>query len=773
MMKKNINQIIFVLITAILCLSGRVIAQETKATKYVCLGLGNLVPDVDFGISIMNKVTPMGCNSVLLTIWWDRVYPKPDSKPDFRQLDNQINHAINTLGIKVAIRIQLGRDFTLTKGFWSEDESVKDFKGYPLTDYYNTNNFSFAHQPSVEKAKGFVKEICERYKKYQKEGKIIFITVVNTPQQELGYGFQNQQWPSPFYPAVFDHSKWAMIKFKDSMREKYTNIRTLNSYWATNYKSFSEVEPYVNWANVKDSFRGRRGQDWYVIRHIMLKNYYDQIIDAIKSVDKNYQVACEYGGIADNLTLLRTTYGFVNLTEKADILKTSVEGFQGDLAASNLLPHQKFYTEVAFFDLQTEEDIKKYVRRAISYNCEFIMLGISEDPVAFNKTLPAFQDAVRSLNETKKPLVFEDSVSYKLSQLIDSREMVLNDWKSRSNEGQKAVKVKLIEDLILENKPISNPLPDEGGNNYTPSGIPPKKDGPNELPVATIKNYTKEVVIGQEFRFRLPEHLFYDRDGFIAYIDVVEMPAWLSFNLFELTFSGKNDFMGKNEIKLRIYDNNGYSIDESIFIDVVPPIVDLELIKADYFDIPIQGWGYLENNRTLVLDALPEKLNIIAHCNLDSALFRFELSGPYKIKRESSRVPYNLFGEGRGLAFPVGNYSLHVKAFKKDSLVTYKTVTFKVIYSTDSLKNILPEWKIYPNPFENICNIKLPENTNHEQLNFYFLSAQGNKLPFAKESIKIDSGIAYIDLEHLPSGNLILQVESSGKILKSLRITKI
>jgi hypothetical protein len=265
---------------------------QTPAQKYVCQGIGNLSDDPNHALSIMNKLVGIGCNSAMLTVWWERVYPKANSKPNWVQLDNQMNHAINKLGIKVVIRIHLGRNYGLTKGFWDEEEAVKDFRGNVLTNYYDNNHFSFAHQPSIDKAKEFVKEVCERYKNYQKDGKIIFVTVVNTPQQELGFTFQNQQWPEKEYVAVFDHSKWSMIKFKDWAREKYTTIRTLNTYWGTNYKSFLEVEPYVNWWNFNDSFRGRRGKDWYVFRHQMIKNYYDQLIKTIKTIEPTYKVAC-------------------------------------------------------------------------------------------------------------------------------------------------------------------------------------------------------------------------------------------------------------------------------------------------------------------------------------------------------------------------------------------------------------------------------------------------------------------------------------------------
>ena len=750
----------------------------SNAQKYVCHGVLNLDPATNNAIPVMNKMVAAGCNSAMLTVHWERVYPQPNSKPNYTQLDNQINHAINNLGIKVAIRIHLGRNYGLTKGFWEEEEAVKDFRGKVLTNYYDSNHFSFAHQPSVDKASGFVKEVCERYKNIQKSGKIIFISVVNTPQQELGFTYQNQQWPEKEYVALFDHSKWAMIKFKDWTREKYTTIRTLNSYWGTNYKSFLEVEPYVNWWNVNDSFRGRRGKDWYVFRHLMIKNYYDQIIDTIKTVEPTYKVACEYGGIADNLSLLRGTFGFKDLTAKADILKTTTEGFQGDIGYSNTAPNQKFYTELAVFDLLFIDDFKAYAKRSVDYNCELIMLLVeSNNPQDFETILPAVTESVKGMNTPPKIIPFADSVKYRLSQLTDSRELVINDWKTRSDNGRKKVKVILEEDLIIENKKIENPLPDIVET--TPIGTPPPvvsppNNLPNQLPKENFNQYTKEIVVNQNFQFRIPENLYYDTDGFIAYIEVIEAPKWIEFNRFELNFYGKAPYLGKYGIKLRVYDNSGASIESIVFVDIVPPIIDFELIKGDYFDVPIEPWGPVYNKRTLYLDALPDLVNILARCNLDSVNMVFELNGPYKFKRGSDKLPYNLFGEGRGMKFPVGTYTLSAKAYKQDSVISSKSIQFFVKASTNSSANIIGDWNAYPIPFQQICNVKIPETEDVEKLSFAYYTIAGKKQTIQKEHINIVEKTAYLDLGNaeIPTGNYILEISRGTEVIKTIKVSK-
>jgi hypothetical protein len=765
---------------------------QTTPERYIVHGVLNLEPTNNHGISAMNKMVSAGCNAVALTVMWDRIYPKADSKGDWAQIDNQINHVINNLKVKLVIRIHLGRHIALTPGFWALEEAVSDFKGKPLTYYYDNDHFSFAHQPSIEKAAGFVKEVCQRYKYLQTSGKILYVSVVNTPQQELGYAYENQQYPNPSYFAVFDHSKWSMIKWKDWGKTKYQTIRTLNSYWGTSYKQFSEIEPYVNWFNTKDSFRGLRGKDWYLFRHQLLKGHVDQMIAAVKSIDPNYRVACEFGGIADNLSLLRSSFAFKDLTEKAEIIKTSVDPFQADLVMSNLRPGQKFYTEIAHFDQSTPESLRSYVDRAVSFGCEVIVLYVDYDNGKdVEKILPAVQEGVYWMNKPSPPIVYADSMKYRLSQLIDNREAVVEDWRIRSDNDKKRIKIIYDEDLIHEKQVIENPLPDivdpdpGPGTNPDPGGPvvvtppdppkPPLQEGPNEIPIENVKDYVQQIVVNQPFVFRIPENLYIDPDGYIAYIEVIETPKWVNFNKFEFSFYGKAPSLGKTKVKLKIYDNKGASLESQMFIESIPPAIDFELIKADYFDVPIEGWGLIQNNRTLYLEDLPKRLNILARCNLDSVNFNFELTGPYKFENISSRTPYNLFGEGRGLEFPVGTYTLTANAYQKDTLITFKTVRFTVKYSTDSSQNIISDWVVYPNPFENICNVKLPLEENYDLLDFVLYTTSGKRIAVKKEHIRLVNNVAYIDLGiiDIVAGSYILEVIKAGTSLKRIRVIKI
>lgn len=752
------------------------IISFSQPKRIIAHGVLNLEPDANNAIPLMTKMVEQGCNAVELTIMWDRIYPKADSKPNWTQIDNQVNHITKNLKVKLAIRIHLGREFATIKGFWDEAGAIQDFKGQPLTVYYNNNHFSFANQAPIDKAKMFVKEVCERYGYLQQSGQLIFISVVNTPQQEAGYAYENQQWPQAAYPAVFDHSKYAMIKLRDWTRTKYTTIRTLNSYWGTSYRNFGEVEPYVNWWNVKDSFRGRRGKDWYLVRQDMLKSYNDQMVATIKGVNPSIKVAQEFGSVTDNLSLLRNTYGFKNLTQNADIIKThsNYTIMEYDMILNNLNPNQKYYSEVAVFDKPNIEEIKQLIPKILRYNCEFMALYIDYEK-DFDKFLPVVREAMKFINIEPSNPVPVDSIKVRLSQMIDNQQQILDEWKRISDNGKNTVKIILEEDIINDNKQIENPLPDivESTPVIPPPPIP-VSNLPNQPPIVVLKDYTKEIVVNQNFQFRLPDNTFYDNDGFISFIEVLDAPTWIAFNRFELNFYGKAPYLGKYGIKLRIYDNSGASIESIIFVEIVPPIIDFELIKGDYFDVPIEPWGFITNQRILYLDALPDQLNVIARCNLDSVNMIFELNGPYKFKRSSDKLPYNLFGEGRGLKFPVGTYTLSAKAYKQDSVISSKSIQFYVKASTNSSATIIADWNAYPIPFQQICNIKIPEVEDAEKLSFAYYTMIGKKQPIRKEYINIVEKTAYIDLGHadISNGNYMIEISRGTEVIKTIKVSK-
>lgn len=225
---------------------------------------------------------------------------------------------------------------------------------------------------------------------------------------------------------------------------------------------------------------------------------------------------------------------------------------------------------------------------------------------------------------------------------------------------------------------------------------------------------------------------------------------------------------------MRVYDNAGGMLESAIFVEIVPPIIDFELIKGDYFDVPIQPFGYIPNKRTLYLDALPDLTNVIAHCNLDTINMVFELNGPYKFKRSSDKIPYNLFGEGRGLKFPVGTYTLSAKAYKQDSVISSKTIQFFVKASTNASGNIIQDWNAYPIPFQQVCNIKIPETEDAEKLSFAYYSMSGKKQPIKKEYVNIVDKTAYIDLGHadIPTGNYIIEISRDTEVIKTIRVSK-
>jgi hypothetical protein len=152
----------------------------------------------------------------------------------------------------------------------------------------------------------------------------------------------------------------------------------------------------------------------------------------------------------------------------------------------------------------------------------------------------------------------------------------------------------------------------------------------------------------------------------------------------------------------------------------------------------------------------------------------FELNGPYKFKRGSDKLPYNLFGEGRGMKFPVGTYSLSAKAYKQDSVISSKSIQFFVKASTNFSANIISDWNAYPIPFQQICNVIIPETEDVEKLSFAYYTMAGKKQTIQKEHINIVEKTAYLDLGNaeLPTGNYILEISRGTEVIKTIKVSK-
>jgi hypothetical protein len=126
------------------------------------------------------------------------------------------------------------------------------------------------------------------------------------------------------------------------------------------------------------------------------------------------------------------------------------------------------------------------------------------------------------------------------------------------------------------------------------------------------------------------------------------------------------------------------------------------------------------------------------------------------------------------MKFPVGTYTLSAKAFKQDSVISSKSIQFFVKASTNSSANIIDDWNAYPIPFQQICNVKIPETEDVEKLSFAYYTMAGKKQTIKKEHINIVEKTAYIDLGYseIPTGNYILEISRGTEVIKIIKVSK-
>lgn len=749
--------------------------------RWIAVGLLNIEDTNNVGLIEIQKGHQIGANAVQITVHWDKVYARNQSA-NWRRIDAQVNLA-RSLGMKIAFRIHLSRSMDQhTPSFWPDDLGMMDFRGNPVRDGYFETIFSFAAEEAVQKGLDFVREVCTRYRSLQSQGHVLFVSVSNTGQQELGYGMGNKTNNGVEYLAVYDFSRPTLSAWRTWLREKYTTITTLNQYWNTNFTSFDQANPYIHWDFYRDSFTGERGRDWYTFRHEQLKGYFQKCVQTIRSVDPTYQPMAEVGSFTDELGVLRGTLAFKNLTEGVPLLKSNaIQPSEFDVMWSNLAPGQDYYTEIAAWDRSTSQELVEYTRRVFThYPIKFMSFYfLDQGPGQTVKMLPAIQEAVQFKNRPVQPVIWEDSMRVTVSHWIDNPGKFEGDWNTVSQRGQKRVKVNVQEDIFLRPRKIAPVLPDPPAGTVPPPPPPPVWTGgtqENQPPQALVPSQRLEKVINQHFNYRIPLSWFFDPDGYIARLDIEGLPSWMQYLPEHHTLMGRPTVAENLSLRVVARDNRGDTASVMLKFVVIPPTITLELIKADYFDVPREGWGFINDRRTLVLDALPERTNIIATCPVDSIQMYFQLTGPFFREFLSERQPFNLFGEGRGLAWPLGNYQLHVEARKGREVVSTRQIQFQVINSvTDTTRNTLPASTVYPNPFLDICNVVLPAEIDFQGTPLVrFTDALGRQFSLPPSRITRVGATLYLDTRGVLSGGASywLQISYGDNLLVEHRIHK-
>lgn len=693
---------------------NQVAADETK--RYFSLMLLNLPVERGIDADLIPMAHSYGMNSVYLTIPWDKVVRGTPTGPrTWEKYDEQIQLALS-LGMKVALRIHLSRGVSMISGFWDSANTQVDALGRPQVAGYGDTFFSFGHQASVDRAADFVKEVVNRYKYLQDQGNLLFVSVTTTTEQEGGYStlYYNEH-------TVYDYSGIAISGFRTWLSTKYKKIARLNRLWGgTTFKSFEEAAPPFNY-DPSLTFAGRRGKDWYIYRHLMLKGFVDKMISAVKSVDPGIKYLGDFGSVFDDLSRLRGTLGFKDLATNMDGIKVNdsnygnhrwpVDILKSDGASGKFVANEVFQKS----DIPNSE-YTKHIDENFEHGANMVAFLIST-----KETMEAAQPAIRAAsqrwsNTTLTPITYQDTVKYRLSQTLDSPGIrpVMEEWKTKSdrNGGPRPVKVILEEDLLQ--------------SDYWSVVV-------NDPPYLQYPLPMQIVAVGSSFTYTLPEDTFGDTDGSIVKMEVLNLPSWLKVEAGKIT--GRSNVVGDTRVLVRATDDEG-------------------AIADAYFTIRIDNSGVVNVPPTVVRN-LPNVSVVVDESftfQLPNTLFRDEDGQIVKIEAKGLPSWLTFKDEGFiGTPPAIGDFKVALTAYDNktafvETFFTIRVVSFQNKNKPPTIKNPLPvRYGMVGVPFEYLLT---PENIFEDEDGFISLISVQNPPAWLKFNPNTFSGIPTEESEY-------------------------
>ncbi len=563
---------------------------EIDTQRYMALMLLNLTNPDDIGPEpdLIRSAKQFGLNAVYITIPWDKVYfSSPTEKPQWAKYDDQIKIATD-LGMKVALRIHLGRHSTRIKGFWEVSDSQFSHSNKPLLSGYQDTSFGFDNQPIVDKGVAFLKEVVTRYKYLQTEKKLLYVSVTNT-------GTQEGEYPGGLIvdgkdeAAVYDYSPSMVKGFKEFVKQHYKKIERINFLWGMTFKSFDEANPPATSWEPNLSFRQRYGKDWYIYRHIVFKKYVEQMVAAVKSIDPTIKYVSDYGSVFDSQSATRGTLGFLDLNEKTDGIKvndnlaTHDHRWSVDILKSDAPPGFVICNELFVNSYLDNNAHMKQINENFEHGANVVAVVVSQKEQMARAEGFLRQGVANWLTQPMKPIVYADSVSYRLSAATEkggAQGVVYDEWAKRAYADParpRPVRIHLVEDLL-------SPSYWDDASNHAPYVFRP-------VPMQIIP-------VNKDFNYKLPIDTFSDVDGTVVRVEVGTLPAWLRYEGGFLR--GRPTALGDFRIQVKGIDDEGGATEAFFTIRVdtrenanKPPTVDsnfsnqmVAIDKAFTFTIP-------------------------------------------------------------------------------------------------------------------------------------------------------------------------------------------
>ncbi|MCP1385605.1 putative Ig domain-containing protein [Runella salmonicolor] len=606
--------------------------------RYLCIALLNTTEGSQFGLDVIREAAKLGTNSSMVTVRWDVVYKTPTSAANWAQYDNQIKLS-KELGLKVFIRIHLARCCNRHVGYWSDSETAKDQKGNPFPEM-----FSMAHEPSVQKALSFVKEVSERYAYLQREGNIICVAATTTPTQEAGYHYEGNTSAGGFggtsYLSMFDYAPSMITGYREWLKQKYKDIKTINATWRSDYISINDIQPVTtDYPHAEN----KRWSDWYVYRHTVLKNFLDGVSRTVKSVDNSYKVVNDFGSVHDGLSMRRGTLAFKDLARSTDGTKINDSQyyshyFSADVLRSNMGEGKWIMNEAFHEPNLSTYGLQVMLNQHFERGCKLVNIVASnlDDVNFYSQGIKSF--VANWLNKPLTKIVPAQQMVVKLSELVRTGGYYHPGYNSRWDEKKASgpVDVKLIEDLLGEPE-----------NNQ-----PPIVKNP-------LQNYN--LVSGFDASYVIPQDAFQDPDGTIEFYEVSGLPTGLYLDKF--TIKGNTTVLGTFEVKVKATDMYDASTTTTFKLTVMPQkTTRLDLYKAGDFQTR-SLIRTLKNNDTLNVSEYNFPINFFAVPDASARAVVMKLSGAINKTQTETTAPYGLYGDNDGTTLKVGNYEMVLEAY--------------------------------------------------------------------------------------------------------------
>jgi hypothetical protein len=524
--------------------------------RYIGLTIFNFETDASIDDERITNSAASGCNAVEITINWDRVYPSIDSAPVWEVVDSHVQTA-QRMGLKIALRVFIGREATRLGGFWGIHETMQAADSSRNIVKGNIQ-FSLSHTPTVDRANAFVLETINRYHYLQEQGQLLFFSVVSSPALESEYSPVYDPPVGDKYVVPYDYSLYELTNFRQYLQARFS-LAQLNQRWGTDFNQWSRVMPPANdKANPYASHTGVRGEDWYVFRHHQLKAFIDKINYGIKAVDPNIVVVNQHGCVWDRLSGLRATFAFKHLNSSADGLKFN-DGpdynhrFSMDVVRTNVRAGA-FLINAVDGMYHTSVSIDKYydqISQCFEHGAKMLTLANFGGQDARQKLTDLIKLVVNNglLNQPVTQVqTVGKAVGYKLSDIMKSNSLPQERWSTLyAQNGKKPVRIELDEDLLRNEPPIINSLP---------------------VLIQPLSDQTG--VVGQPFSYSIGQ-AFSDADGTIASVEASGLPEGILWVSATGKFIGTPTRMESTMVTLTASDNLGATVTGNFWMTVTDP----------------------------------------------------------------------------------------------------------------------------------------------------------------------------------------------------------